>query len=91
VWFQYEDNKGTHLACADHVLPDEKMMVECKRTYTPEADAQLSLVYGPLANFLWPGDWKLVVACKFWEGEEKPLIGTFGEAKPGLNYLLRRF
>lgn len=73
------------------VVPEDKILVECKRTYTPEADAQLKLLYEPLVNFLWPGDWKLIVACQFWAGEEKELIGSFRSAKPGLNYFLRSF
>jgi hypothetical protein len=87
---EFIDNKGRHLASPDIVLPELRIAVEVKRTYTPEADAQLQLLYLPLLKFIWPGEWKLIVACQFWAGEEKELISTFLSAQPGMNYLLRR-
>jgi hypothetical protein len=88
-WLEFEDETGKHLASPDIVLPAERIVVECKRTYTQEADAQLGLVYGPLLECLYGGPWRLVVAAQHWAGPEQPLLGTFLDAKPGMNYYLR--
>jgi hypothetical protein len=88
---EYADEKGVHLASPDLVVPELRLVVECKRTYTRVADAQLLCLYHPLLVRLWPGDWKMVVACQLWAGDEKPLIDEIVDAKPGLNYFLRRF
>lgn len=89
VWLEWEDEQGRHLAAPDLIVPDLRIAVECKRTYTPEADAQLALLYEPLLSFLWPGQWRLIAASQHWAGDEKPLIGSFLDAAPGLNYYLR--
>lgn len=88
VWMRYSDKEGSHLACADIVLPGEMILIECKRTYTREADAQLSLLYLPLVSRIWPGSWKLVVVCKYWAGPVKPLIDCPLRAGVGLNYCM---
>lgn len=89
MWLEFEDENGRGLCSPDLVLPDLRIVVEAKRTYTLEADAQLSLLYAPVLERLWPGPWRLIVACQHWAGEEKPLLGSFLDAKPGLNYYLR--
>ncbi len=78
------------MACFDIVIPEERVLIECKRTYTQEADAQLLLVYKPLVDRLWPGGWRLVAACKNWAGEAKPLIASPLDAAVGMNYYLHR-
>lgn len=88
---EFSDEAGTHLASPDIVVPELRLVVECKRTYTEVADAQLMLLYHPLLVRLWPGDWKMVVAAQFWAGPEKPLIDEILDAKSGMNYYLRRF
>jgi hypothetical protein len=89
LWLEYEDEQGKRLASPDLVVPAHCLVVECKRTYTPEADAQLALVYGPLLERLFGGTWRFVVASQFWAGPPKDLIGSFLDAGAGLNYYLR--
>jgi hypothetical protein len=74
-WIAYEDATGEHVACPDIVLPEQKIVIECKLTYTPIADMQLAQLYLPLVKHIW-GDapWKLIVACKRWAGAPKKLI-----------------
>lgn len=91
TWVRYSDAKGSGWACPDIVIPDARIIIECKRTYTPEADAQLVLVYWPLVERLWPGGgWKLVAAAKNWAGDYRPLIASPLAASVGLNYYLHR-
>lgn len=88
VWMRFHDRDGSHLACADIVVPEMLIGIEVKRTYTREADAQLLLLYLPLLSRIWPGSWKLVVMCKFWDGPVKPLIDHPFQASVGLNYCI---
>jgi hypothetical protein len=87
---RFSDQDGEGLASPDIVIPEERLLIECKRTYTREADAQLLLVYRPLVDRLWPGGWRLVAASQFWAGEAKPLLSTPFEAAVGMNYYLHR-
>ena len=90
LWIRYSDKHGQQLACPDIVIPRELILIECKRTYTQEADAQLWLLYLPLVNRLWPGSWKLVVVCKYWAGPVKRLIPCPLDASVGINYCMWR-
>lgn len=87
---RYLDQHGEGFASPDIVVPEERLLIECKRTYTPEADAQLMLVYKPLVDRLWPGGWRLVAACRFWAGEPKRLIASPLDAAVGMNYYIHR-
>ena len=90
IWVKYSDQDGDGWAAPDIVLPEERLLIECKRTYTREADAQLLLVYKPLVDRLWPGSWRMVAACQFWAGDPKPLIMSPFDAAIGLNYYIHR-
>lgn len=88
---EFEDSKGKHKACADIVIPEEALIIECKRTYTEEADAQLWLLYLPLVSRIWPASYRLVVACQYWQGPEKlPLVACPLQASVGISYCLWR-
>ena len=90
TWVRYSDQHGEGWACPDIIIPEERILIECKRTYTREADAQLLLVYKPLVDRLWPGSWRMIVACKFWAGPIRPLIADPFEAPIGLTYYIHR-
>ncbi|HXJ94233.1 MAG TPA: hypothetical protein VMT20_15400 [Terriglobia bacterium] len=90
-WIEFEDANGSGFACPDIVLPERKLIVECKLTYTPVADMQLAGLYLPLAKAVWgEGDWRLVVACKRWAGAPKRLLAGFQALPPHgeIGYLL---
>lgn len=90
IWLKYWDSNGEGWASPDIVVPELRLVVECKRTYTPAADAQLLLVYKPLLDRLWPADWRMVAASQFWQGPEKPLIHSLQDAGVGMNYWIGR-
>ena len=98
TWVRYLDEDGEGLASPDIVVPEMRLIVECKRTFTVESIAQLVLVYLPLCQFLWSDyarnarPWKLVSACKFWspEGGEQPLLYDLLSATPGINFYIHR-
>lgn len=91
TWLKYSDASGEGWASPDLIIPRERLLIECKRTYTAEADAQLLLVYAPLVEMVWPGGgWRLVVAVKNWAGEAKPLVLSPLQAAQGLNYYIHR-
>ena len=82
-WIQYEDEKGDGYACPDIVLPEKGLIVECKLTYTPIADLQLSRLYLPLLQEVFKReDWRMLVACKRWAGMPKPLLPVFRGVPP---------
>lgn len=90
TWVRYFDEHGEGLACPDIIIPELRLLIECKRTYTPAADAQLLYVYKPLVDRLWPADWRCVAASRFWAGEPKKLIDSPFQAQVGINYYLHR-
>lgn len=87
---QYHDEEGKHYCAADIVFPELRLVVECKRTWTEKAEAQLQLLYMPLLARLWPGLWSGVVVCKFWNGPAKPLLKDLLKAPPGVSHYIWR-
>lgn len=70
-WIAFEDAFGESVACPDIVVPSQRLIVECKRTYSYRADLQLTWLYAPLCAALWgetPASWALVVALLRWNG-----------------------
>ena len=86
TWVRYWDQSGEHYCSPDIIIPDLRIVVECKLTRTKEAEAQLQLLYGPVLSWLWPGSWSLVVAAKYWAGDERRVLACPLDAEIGLNF-----
>lgn len=57
VWFGYADEAGTGFAEIDHLIFHRRgiIIVECKLTQTPNAEAQIKELYRPLVQMVFPG------------------------------------
>jgi hypothetical protein len=90
LWLRFEDDNGLGWAQPDLLVPEENLLVECKLSFTREAEGQISKLYAPLVERLWGRSPRLVCCCKFAraEGPEAP-IADWSQASPGLSWLLR--
>jgi len=90
LWLRFEDANGLGWAQPDILVPEENLLVECKLSFTREAEGQISLLYAPLVERLWGRSPKLVCCCKFARAEgPKAPIADWGEASPELSWMLR--
>ena len=78
-WIRYFREK-TRYCCPDIVIltPGRGVILECKLSWTSEAEEKVLGLYLPLAEELWPGRiWATYGVCKHWRAEagSLPLIG----------------
>lgn len=75
IWVEYEDGNGKGIAAPDAVIlrraPALSLVIEVKLTRSADGPVQLSQLYLPLCQHLWPGRrWGLVHVFKHWAGAE---------------------
>ena len=83
-WIHFEDENGEGYACPDIVIPNRKIIIECKLSMTGEALGQIKDLYLPLCEEIWGAEgWRLIVAVKNWNGPPKRPILEISEAPIG--------
>lgn len=84
-WIQFADSFGPGYACPDIVLPQARIILEAKLSYTPLAIPQIEELYLPLVEAVWPGaPWSRLIVVKYWKGPPPlELLSTLSDARAG--------